>query len=237
MTAPKHVMAVAWTLLVHGPARGALRLSALLTTLALVVSIVGSDRFAQLMLLVATIAGVGLGRHAAGDDRVSGRAALLFQQPITPLALYGTRLLLCIALFAGAALTIAAAGTLAGKVPHAWVHCVGAFYWASLLLVMAMALSAFTARYAVELLVVLLLAAAMQVLIANAIGMPAAGRMLQWTLLPIDALFGTWDQWRMGSYSIAPAYAGQLLLQPLLWTTVLLLRVRRADVGAADYQA
>jgi hypothetical protein len=41
----------------------------------------------------------------------------------------------------------------------------------------------------------------------------------------------------MGSYGIAPAYAGQLLLQPLLWTTVLLLRVRSADVGAADYQA
>jgi hypothetical protein len=237
MTGHGHTLRVAWAVTVHGAGRGALRLGGLLATLAVVVAIAGSERFPQLMLLVATVAGIGMGRRSAGDDRVSGRGALLFQQPIAPVALYGARLVTCLALFALAALAIAAAALLAGALPRAWVDCVGAFYWAALLLIMSSALSAFTARYAAELLIVLLVAAATQVLIADAIGIPGAGSVLQWTLVPIDAFFGTWDQLRRGSYSLAPAYAGQLLLHPLAWTAVLLLRVRRADIGAADYQA
>jgi hypothetical protein len=237
MTGYGQVLSVAWIVTVHGAGRGALRLSGLMTTLALVAAIAGSERFPQLMLLVATVAGIGMGRRSAGDDRVSGRGALLFQQPIAPMSLYGARLLTCLALFALAALAIATVAGLAATVPGAWVDCLGAFYWAALLLIMGSALSAFTPRYAAELLIVLLVAAATQVLIADAIGIPGARSVLQWTLVPIDALFGTWDAWRRGSYGVAQAYAGQLLLQPLAWTAVLLLRVRRADIGAADYQA
>jgi hypothetical protein len=228
----------AWFTLINGPARTPLKLCALLLVVALAATAAGYERFPQLLLLLATVAGIGLGRGAVGDDRLSGRAALLFQRPVSPLAHYGARLLLIMGIFTAAALLAAAAtgiARLAGGGPYLWVNVAGAFYWAALLLIMSTSVSAFLRRHDLEVVLVIVLLSGVQVLIAQALGFAGAQELLRWLLVPIDAVFATWDQWRVGNFAIGPAYATQLVVYPMAWAAILLVRLRRADIGAADY--
>jgi len=235
MNAVVRALPTAWIDLAHGPGRNALALSGLLLIVAAGLGVQGHERLPLLMLLAATVAGVGIGRRSAGADRVSGRSVLLFQRPLTPAAHYAARLLLGLALFAAAALLTAAIVTAAGELTRPWVHALGACYWALLMLVVSTALSAVAPRHDVELLVLLFAVSAAQVLVANAIGITGLREVLQWLLIPIDAVFGTWNRWAAGNYTVTPVYAGQLLLQPIAWATLLFLRLRRIDIGAADY--
>lgn len=230
----------AWFTLIHGPARTPLKLCALLLVVALAATTAGHERFPQLLLLLATIAGMGLGRGAVGDDRLSGRAALLFQRPVSPLAHYAARLLLAMGIFAAAALlAIAATGIarLAGGRPYLWVNVAGAFYWAALLLIMSTAVSSFVRRHDLDIVLVILLLTAFQGLIAPALGFAGSRELLQWLLIPIDAVFGTWEQWRAGNFTTDPTYAAQMMVYPTAWAAILLVRLRRADMGAADYHS
>jgi hypothetical protein len=227
----------AWLGLARGGRRSVLALSALLLAIAAGMGMQGHERFPLFMLLAGTVAGVGIGRRSVGADLAAGRGVLLFQRPVTPLAHYTARMVATLGIFAGAAVLTAALVAVAGDIPRPWVHAVGATYWALLMLVIATALSALSRRFDVELLVLLFVLSTTQALIANALGVPGLRALLDWTLIPIDAVFGSWNALARGDFSIAPRHGVQLVLQPLAWGTVLVLRLRRIDIGAADYHA
>lgn len=221
--------------LLHGPARRVLQLGTALLALALFAAVTGSDRFVQSMTLLATVVGIGLGRQSVGYDRLTGRSVLYFQRAVSPLMHYSAQLLLGLGVLAAAVIAAAAAATLAGLVPYPWVDAVGAFYWGALLLIVSTAASAIAPRRDLELVLLLIALSGFQVLIANWLGFDGARALLRWLLIPVDAVFATWQQWLRGNFTVAPEYGAQLVIYPLVWLAILLLRLRRQDIGAAEY--
>lgn len=224
--------------LLHGPARRVLFAGALLLAVAVLFVASSNENFGRMMLLMATVAGLGLGRQSVGSDRLTGRSLLYFQRPVGPVAHYGALLLLALgALGIAAAIAALAAGLaqLFGGPPYQWVHAVGALYWSALLLIIGMTVSAFVPKRDLDMMLLFLMVSAMQVLIADWLGFAGAHELLRWLLLPIDPVFGTWSAWARGNFTTAPQYAVQLVLYPLIWLGILLIRLRRQDLAAAEY--
>lgn len=226
----------AWFTLVHGPARTAMAVSALAVLVTLAALLKGSERFPQFVLLAFTVAGIGLGRRSIGDDRLSGRSVLLFQRPVRPVAHYGARLLLCVGVLAVGTAVIALATVMASPA-LLWPHAVAGLYWGALLLVMTTTLSSVAGRFEGELVIAFVVTSVLQVVVARELGSPVARELLYWVLVPIDVIFGTWNQIAAGIFAIRPAAAAHLIGYPAAWLAVLYLRLRRIDIGAADYHA
>ena len=223
----------------HASQRRVYQFTGLLFLFALAAGVSGSDRYGAMLLLMTTVLGIGLSAPSVGRDTLSGRAVLYFQRPVTPVAHYSAQLLVVLGSIAAAVALTAIPVALAppaGAGAYAWVHPVGAFYWGALLAVIGMAVSTLVRRRAVEIMILLLVVSGYQVLVADALGSEAARELLRWLLIPVDAVFTTWQQWRGGSFTVRPDHAAQLVLYPLAWLAILMLRLRKQDVGAADYQ-
>ncbi|HSJ23931.1 MAG TPA: hypothetical protein VK929_04540 [Longimicrobiales bacterium] len=231
---PGQVLRGAWFSLVHGPARTSLAVSLLCLLAALAALLKGSARFPQLVLLGFSMAGIGMGRRSIGDDRLSARSVLLFQRPVSPMAHYGGRLLLSTGLLALGAAVLAVAAVMV-PAPSPLAHAIGGFYWGCLLLIMSTTLSSVTGRFEGELVIAVVVVSALQVTLVQELGLAAARDVLYCALVPVDAIFGTWNQWASGTFAIPPATAAHLLGYPTAWLALLAVRLRRADLGAADY--
>jgi hypothetical protein len=220
-----------------GPTRRTLAWCAMLAMASVGLGVRQADTYSQLVLLLSLVAGVGMGTGSVGGDRLAGRSTLFFQRAVTPAAHYLARTALCSAVFAAGAIAVGVAATLLKVGVRPWVDASWAFYWAALLLIVSTTLSAMLARHDSFLTLGLLAASLGQGLILAWLDMPALRELLQWALLPIDASAVSWQNWREGNATLSVRHAAQLLIQPLAWTTLLILRLEREDLSATTCHA